>query len=83
MGTNYYLNGKHIGKKSCGWSFLWAGTKTRPTPWKIKQWIEKSKSEIIDENDQIISKKEFFEKVAVRDDGIGMSLIVDFCEGFC
>lgn len=86
MGTNYYLKGKHLGKCSFAGqgttNFLWAGTDDLPTPKLIINWILATKGKIINEYGEVISKTNFFEKIA-RDESGCVSQRVNFAKGFC
>lgn len=63
MGTNYYLkrNGKHIGKKSSGWAFLF---KDRPRYMSmVDVWMYLRDEKIIDEYGEELSRDEFWQMV--------------------
>ena len=74
MGTNYYLyydvcthcNRKsvlHIGKCSCGWKFLFQAHANINSIEDYKKLMEQNNSFIVDEDDEVIGKQDFWKIV--------------------
>ena len=82
MGTNYYMmkqgnNGKeklvHLGKKSCGWNFLFRGDKSRGVDdWA--RWFQRVKAlnmrgyEFWNDNGSMLTLEEFFSMASKREE---------------
>jgi hypothetical protein len=86
MGTNFYMNEKHLGKRSGvgngKTTFLWAGTEALSSPNKITKWILSAKGKIVDEYGTEISKDKFLKEVITDEYGL-TSLRVSFAKDFC